>query len=368
MSTIKRVIPRRSLLALFVLALFAVPTYAQAEEWHIQDNTTGGDCSSIGNWDVPTKTCTLTQDSSQGIIIDNGSNITLDGNEHTISGANLVGNGVYLIGSTGITIKNLNIHGFEFGIYLNGAINSTLADNTANSNNFGIYLSEASDNTLTDNTASNNISGGIFLADGSGNNTLTGNVTSNNGSTGISINLSNNNALTGNTASSNDFVGISLVFSSNNTLVDNIAQENGNSERGDSFDKYDIKVMASSDSHCDNSIASTTSSGGRPVKYFSGAVNLNNETLSELILCNADNSNISDITIDASATRQNNGLLLVRTDSSTITNVKSSNNYIGINLDFSNNNTLTDNTASNNIFAGFYLHSFSTGICFAKQY
>ena len=361
MSTIKRVIPRRSLLALFVLALFAVPTYAQAEEWHIQDNTTGGDCSSIGNWDVPTKTCTLTQDSSQGIIIDNGSNITLDGNEHTISGANLVGNGVYLIGSTGITIKNLNIHGFEFGIYLNGAINSTLADNTANSNNFGIYLSEASDNTLTDNTASNNISGGIFLADGSGNNTLTGNVTSNNGSTGISINLSNNNALTGNTASSNDFVGISLVFSSNNTLVDNIAQENGNSERGDSFDKYDIKVMASSDSHCDNSIASTTSSGGRPVKYFSGAVNLNNETLSELILCNADNSNISDITIDASATRQNNGLLLVRTDSSTITNVKSSNNYIGINLDFSNNNTLTDNTASNNIFAGFYLHSFSSG-------
>ena len=72
----------------FALAssFFATPAGVQAAEWHIQDNATGGDCSSIGTWDAQTKTCTLTQDLSQGIIIDSD-NITLDGNGRTVTGA-----------------------------------------------------------------------------------------------------------------------------------------------------------------------------------------------------------------------------------------------------------------------------------------
>jgi len=45
----------------------------------ISDDATGGDCSSIGTWDAGTKTCTLSGDLSEGIVIGSNS-ITLDGN------------------------------------------------------------------------------------------------------------------------------------------------------------------------------------------------------------------------------------------------------------------------------------------------
>src|SRR3989344_4678474 len=324
MQSRSRGVPGFLLSALFVSALFIVPAYAQAAEWHIADNATGGDCISIGAWDAPIKTCTLTQDLNQGVIIDND-NVILDGNGHTTAGSN-AGNGVFLLGRIGVTVKNLNVKNFAIGIYLESSSNNTLTGSVV-SNNFscGICLHTSNNNTLTDNTASNNVpnAGGIQLV------------------------FSSNNTLTGNTESSNN-IGILLSDYSNNTLTSNIAQENNRS---------DIYVLASSDSDCNNNITDTTGSGGRPIKYFSGAVNLNNETLSELILCNADNSNITDITIDGSATKQNNGLLLVWTDSSTITNVNSSNNFYGINLASSNNNTLTGNTASNNINAGILLQA-----------
>ncbi|MDO8514860.1 MAG: hypothetical protein Q7S50_04950 [bacterium] len=80
--------------ALFITTLLAVPAYAQATEWHIQDNATGGDCASIGTWDAPAKTCTLTQDLNQGIIIDND-NVTLDGSGRMVIGSG-VGSDVFL--------------------------------------------------------------------------------------------------------------------------------------------------------------------------------------------------------------------------------------------------------------------------------
>ena len=51
----------------------------------IADNATGGDCATIGTWDVPTKTCTLTQDVFETIQIDSNG-VTLDGNGYTITG------------------------------------------------------------------------------------------------------------------------------------------------------------------------------------------------------------------------------------------------------------------------------------------
>jgi len=50
-------------------------------------------------------------------------------------------------------------------------------------------------------------------------------------------------------------------------------------------------------------------------------VNLQDEVLSELILCNAYNSNIENVTIEGSATKKNNGLLVIRTDHSNFTNI-----------------------------------------------
>ena len=53
----------------------------------ITDDATDGDCSTIGTWDSASKTCTLSGDLTEGITI-GSSYITLDGNNHSITGTN----------------------------------------------------------------------------------------------------------------------------------------------------------------------------------------------------------------------------------------------------------------------------------------
>jgi len=165
--------------------------------------------------------------------------------------------------------------------------------------------------------------------------------------TGIYINGANYSGISNNIAS-NNYYGIYFGSSSNNIVSNNTAKENGN---------YDVGVSASSDADCNNVIENNTGSGDRPIKYFNYSVGLQDEVLSELILCNADNSNINNVTIEGSVTEKNNGLLIIRTDNSSFMNIDSLNNYIGISLSSSSNNTLTNNTANSNNNYGILLSS-----------
>lgn len=277
----------------------------------IKDDATGGDCYLIGVWDISTKTCTLTTDLNETIQIDSNY-VTLDGNNHLITGSR-TGNGVYLYQKTGVTMKNLNVQRFDYGIHLYYSWGNILTNNVASDNRIAISLRYSSKNTLTSNTILNNVDG-------------------------IEISNSDGNTLTSNIAS-NNFSGIFIAESMNNVITDNITQENFLS---------DINVIAGTYKYCYNSIVNTLGSGGRPIKYFNGAVNLSNETLAGLILCNADGSKISNITIEGSTTKRNNSLLLMQTDFSTIENVSSSNNFLGIILFSSNRNALKNNTVSDN--------------------
>jgi len=69
----------------------------------ISDDTTGGDCTTIGTWNNTTKTCTLTQDVFETIQIDSD-NITLDGASFSVTGSE-TGNGIYLPYRSGVTLK-----------------------------------------------------------------------------------------------------------------------------------------------------------------------------------------------------------------------------------------------------------------------
>jgi parallel beta-helix repeat protein len=83
-------------------------------------------------------------------------------------------------------------------------------------------------------------------------------------------------------------------------------------------------------------------------------VSLQDEVLSQLILCNADNSNINNVTIKGSATKKNNGFLILMTDNSSFTNIDSSGNWYGFYLSENSNNTIANSNALNNEY-GFYL-------------
>lgn len=300
-----------------------MPANAAVNGWHIRDDATGGECILIGGWDITSKTCTLSQDLSQGIIIDSD-RVTFDGGGYTVTGTGTWGTGIYLFKRTGVIIKNLNVKNFTEGISLESSNNNSMINTIVNVNQTGIYLTNSNNNILTNNTALTNENG-----------------------VGIILSSSKNNTLTDNTASNNG-IGIFLIHSSNNTLEGNTTQENF---------YYDVLIDAYLESDCNNDITNTTGSGGRSIKYFSSAVNLIDEILSELILCNADGSSINNITIDGSATKKNNGLFLIKTDLSTVANVNSSNNIFGFYIDSSNDNTLTSNIISNNYFSGISLYS-----------
>ena len=300
-----------------------------------------------------------------GIYLDGSRNNTLTNN---IANSNYYGILLYL-SSNYNTLSNNSANLNYYGILLGDSRNNTLTNNIANSNSHdGIYLVYSSNNTLSNNTASNNLYGirlypssnyntlsnntansnyyGIYL-ESSSSNTLSNNTANSNSHHGIYLyRWSNYNTLSNNTANSNNEYGIYLYSSSNNNLTNNTAKENS---------EFDLYIFADSGSYCNNKIENMTGSGNRPIRYYNSSVSLSDVTLSELILCNADQSNINNVTIEGSATKKNNGVLLVSTDFSNLTSINSSNNSYGIYLlSSSNNNTLSNNTANSNSH-GIYL-------------
>ena len=141
----------------------------------IRDDATGGDCTSIGNWDPITKTCTLITDVTEAIqIVDNG--ITLDGNGHVFTDCtdgtlcNKAG-AIYLFRVAGCTIKNFIIDDptLYSGIYLRESDDNTIIDNDFLNQDFGIYLSLSDLNTIKNNLLKSNLRQGIIIRDSSNN-------------------------------------------------------------------------------------------------------------------------------------------------------------------------------------------------------
>jgi len=117
-----------------------------------------------------------------------------------------------------------------------------------------------------------------------------------------------------------------------------------------------LMVGGNSESHCDNTIENVTGSNDLPILYYHSAVNLSNMEVSELILCNADYSNISNITINGSQTYKNNMLRLVMTEHANLSNIYSSNNYYGIHIETSDYNTFSNIIVNSNYWHGLYFY------------
>lgn len=113
------------------LAIFPVVSFA----FTITDDASGGDCSSIGTWDVSTKTCTLTSDLSEIVEIISD-NITLDGNGHSVSTTSPsgAGIGVKAVERGNINIRNLTLSGWVQGIVLDFSTGALVENNTLRNN------------------------------------------------------------------------------------------------------------------------------------------------------------------------------------------------------------------------------------------
>ncbi|KKT89844.1 MAG: Cell surface protein [Parcubacteria group bacterium GW2011_GWC1_45_14] len=172
----------------------------------IKNDATGGDCGSIGSWDVASKTCALTQDVNESIQI-NSDNITLDGNGHSITGTG-TGSGIYASYKKGIKIKNVTINSFYYGIYFSSSssYNEVSFVNLKNNRN-GVYFQYSGNNIVTDSAIIQSIDSGIKL-NYAMRNILSNNTISGGNKYGVSQAWQNyNGSTTGNTYENNDISG-----------------------------------------------------------------------------------------------------------------------------------------------------------------
>lgn len=200
---------------------------------YIRNDTTGGNCTSIGIWNNATKTCTLTTDVFETIQID-GSGVTLDGNGHKVDPPLGTSNGIYFkTGITGVTVKNIKVYKASYGVYLYQASNN-LIENIENrgNNNYGIYVSSGSNgNTIKNSTfAESQIGVNVYR---SGNNTFLNNTFSANTSYGVYVYSSSNGNIFTNNKIVENFRGIWIDNSNSNIFTSNIiARSYNTSEEG----------------------------------------------------------------------------------------------------------------------------------------
>ncbi|WP_456475477.1 NosD domain-containing protein [Candidatus Pyrohabitans sp.] len=345
--------------------------------------------------------------------------------------------GIYYAGVQNGSIENNNASSnFNAGIYLYFNSNyNTLINNTASNSGTGIYLYFNSNyNTLINNTASNN-QDGIGLSSSSNSNTLINNTVNSNTNRGIILSSSNSTTLINNTVSLNAGVGIDLTSSSGNTIYNNFFNNTGNAGIGGDIysNAWNTTKQAGAniiggpnlggnfwakpdgtgysetcndgndDGICDspNTLAAgnvdylpLTSIRGihrcgvivSPGVYrlaaniidssaTEGCIEINSSdvvldgkgyTLKRLepsttqygvYVSGQTNVTVKNLTVTGWSS---SGIGYVNSDNGTIANNNASNNLVnGIFLDFSSSNTLTDNTANSNNQNGIYLYNSS---------
>ena len=302
--------------------------------------------------------------------------------------------GIYLFGSLNNTIRNCNLSGFYRGLDLeSGSNGNTIFNTTSNSNTHdGLYASNNKNNNITNSVFNSNVYNGIYLF-GDNNNTIIGITANSNTQSGIYISSSNNNTLENIIANSNmQQKGISISLSNNNTIINATSNSNaiGITIGGDNNTLINITVnsnlnqgiwMTSGSNNifrnvtsqennlidiewdnCNNVLENATGSSGRQIGFYNSSSIIQNKEFSEIILCNAHNSTINNITIIGSDSYKNNGFYIYATNNSIISNVTSSNNYVGISIYSSNNNTFMNITADFNSARGISISDSNNNI------
>jgi parallel beta-helix repeat protein len=218
----------------------------------------------------------------------------------------------------------------------------------------GFYLQNATNNEVVNNTAVNSYIAGFYLYN-SNSNSFINNTAINNSWEGFILDSSFDNSLTNNLAYANPQFGFEIYLSSGNNLTNNTAQESGNFDLYiDALTWYEfLNFTQSSPTFCNNIIQNLTGSGGRPINYSNTSVNWDGITASEIVLCHADGSNLTNVTIRGSDSIQNNGLLMSSTSNTVVDSSNSSRNLVGFAALLSTNNNFTNNIADENLFVGF---------------
>ncbi|UCE36802.1 MAG: right-handed parallel beta-helix repeat-containing protein [Thermoplasmata archaeon] len=279
------------------------------------------------------------------VVVNKTINLTGEDRENTIIDGGGSGDVVQItvdwVNVSGFTITNIGLFTDGEGLRIISDNNSISGNNMINNSN-GIYLTQScNNNTITDNKVISNSMNGILLDIDCNFNIITNNTLSNN-SDGIMLSYSSYNIIVNNDISYNRY-GIHLEYSEGNTLVNNSMLQCGIHISG-----ADPNVWNT------HSIDTSNTVNGKPVFYWK---NQNSGTIppgaGQVILANCnnvkiENQNVSNGSVGIQLGFSNNNYIA--------NNTAFLNNMYGINLYFSDYNTLTNNTAFSNGANGFFLY------------
>jgi parallel beta-helix repeat protein len=182
---------------------------------------------------------TLTADVLVPLLIGRD-NIVIDGANHALQGTWEYGSqGVDLTGRSDVTIKNLEIAGFDYGVYLSSASNNIISQNYFTDNYCAIWVEASSnDNIISGNNVEDNEMWAVFLK-GSSNNQISENQFTSHTNYTIFVRNSNYTTFSGNYIADNH-LGVFFVEASDNILYHNNFVNNHNSVAGsDSTNTFD---------------------------------------------------------------------------------------------------------------------------------
>lgn len=271
-------------------------------------------------------TYALISDITDSIVIQR-SGITLDGAGFTTSGGG-GGAGLNLAAISGITVKNLSIHGFYFGIDLTSVRDCVIFNNSVMSCSYdGIQLLDSYNNSISHNTIANNLNDGIKLLDNSSDNSIYGNTLTANGDDGIQASDGSGNNLAYNLISENTGTdqarGIYISNSTSNFVIGNVISNNW----------YGVELSNSTDQKIEeNEISDNMVYGIRADSSINSTI-VSNSLMNEVTGISCYGCRGSSI---------NNNTVIENTDS-------------GIRLDSCSTCMLESNSAISNNFAGIHL-------------
>ena len=273
----------------FVAIMVSVCAWAlsfAASQAFYEINATGGGCRSIGNWEATNRTCTLTTDISEPIIITTSA-ATLEGAGHTIDIDDMSGEkwAVRVNSVEGVAVQNLNVIGG--GIIFDQADSGRAKSNVIESSFSGIHFFDQIGGLVEGNVVRGSSDAPLWTAVSAQNaanleirnnfiehaavgidlNAVSGSVVKENriaeSTTGVSIDLSSSNTITANDIARSN---IALTLQTDNAagnIITNNAFRDGNTG---------VVVVASSDAG---------GPGDEPIPTFGAAHQVRKIALSE---------------------------------------------------------------------------------------
>jgi parallel beta-helix repeat protein len=254
----------------------------------------------------------LSSNYDRGIRFRSASNNTLIGNDFI--------NNKYSIEISISSDNRITGNNFTFnllGIRLATTSRHSVTDNNLTDNYGGISLHATSNTNISGNYISNNLSYAIRLSTSSYNSITNNTITDNND--GIILEYSSNIVIANNTVSWQKNFGINFLWSSSNILTNNEMTDNGVYIYGDQLEHWNTHF-----------IDTTNTVNGKPVHYWKNQTGgIVPPGAGQVILANSTNVVVEYQNV--------------------------SNGAVGIQLGFSNNNTITNNTVSSNKVYGIFL-------------